>query len=221
MNPNELVESKWMIAEEFGLKNIPKEPRVTIKDVRVQKVGGKENWGVLHFREDWAKPLKVNTTSKRALMLMFSDTDTNVWIGKRIDLYAKPGNYPKGKKVAVRIKGSPDITQVMSFSVQAFGGGEDVYNLLPTGNGAHAKGANGTNGAKPKTPNDEMWRDYRATGLTDQEQFKKLRETATGKTKVADLVAEDVLKFAEALKALASPPPENEEPPADPEVLPS
>lgn len=218
MNPNELVESKWMIAEEFGLKNIPKEPRVTIKDVRVQKVGGKENWGVIHFREDWAKPLKVNTTSKRALMLMFSETDTNLWIGKRIDLYAKPGNYPKGKRVAVRIKGSPDITQAISFSVQAFGGGEDVYNLLPSGNGAQASGSNGA--AKPVTPYDEMWKDFRAAGLTDKAQFSALVKSSTGKI-ASKLAAEDVFKFAEALKALTEPPPENDAPPADPEQLPS
>lgn len=200
MNPNELVESKWMTAEEFGLKNVPREPRVTIKDVRTQRVGSKENWGVLHFVEEWAKPLKVNTTSKRALMLMFSETETNAWIGKRIDLFAKPGNYPKGKKVAVRIKGSPDISQPISFAVQAFGGGEDVYNLVPSGHGA-------SQGNAPATPKKRMWTAWKESGHTDANAFWALIKKATGKATEAGLDETDVAKFDAALRAADDPPP--------------
>lgn len=204
MNPNELVESKWMVAEEFGLNGIPREPCVTIKDVRKQKIGSKESWGVLIFAEEWAKPLKVNTTSKRALMLMFSETDTNLWLGKRINLYPRPGHYPKGKKLAVRIKGSPDIKAPISFSVQAFGGGEDVYNLLPTG---------GAKAAAPATPYDAMWKLWRdaGNGKDSSAEFLALIKKAIGKT-TKQLVAADVPTFEAALA-----PPSDGPPPIDDE----
>jgi hypothetical protein len=190
VNAHELVESKWLVAEEFGLNGIPREPRVTIKDVRKQKVG-KENWGVLHFAEEWAKPLKINTTSKRALILMFGE-ETTAWHGKRLDLFAKPGNYPKGKKVAVRIKGSPDIAHALSFSVQAFGGGEDVYDLMPSG------------APKAATPYERMWRAFTAAGNKDQTAFKALIKTSTGKSTPKELLDADVAKFEAALQG---PPP--------------
>jgi hypothetical protein len=132
LNPHDLVESKFMVAEDFGRNGIAREPRVTIRDVTLEKQG-KESWGLLHFVEPWAKPLKVNTTSKRALMLMFGDADTRDWLGKRIDLYVVAGNFPNGKKTAVRIKGSPDINRTFTFQVKRFGTGKDTYNLVPTG----------------------------------------------------------------------------------------
>lgn len=197
MNPHELVESKWMVAEEFGLKNIPREPRATIRDVKKMKQGG-ETWGVIEFVEEWAKPLKVNTTHKRALILMFGERDTKDWHGKRIDLYAKPGSYPNGKKVAVRIKGSPDITQTLSFSVKKFGGGDDVYDLVPSGR--TSKPAGGAYAA--------MWSAWLAAGLKDENAFKHLVKEATGKNVPKSMLDEDLPRFEEALRArLAQPPP--------------
>jgi hypothetical protein len=130
-NPERLGESSNMTAEDFGHDGVPLEPRVTIKSIEKQRDGLR--WGLLHFQEKWAKPLKLNATSKKALKLMFSETDYRQWIGKRIDLYVMRGNF-KEKKTAVRIKGSPDISRAFSFKVKSFGGGYDVYNLQPTGN---------------------------------------------------------------------------------------
>lgn len=129
-NPDRLVESTHMTAEDFGHDGVPLEPRVTIKSVSKQRDGLK--WGLLHFEEKWTKPLKLNATSKKALKLMFSATDYRQWLGKRIDLYIMRGDF-KEKKTAVRIKGSPDISRAFSYKVKSFGGGYDTYNLQPTG----------------------------------------------------------------------------------------
>lgn len=129
-NPDRLIESVHMTAEDFGHDGVALEPRVTIKSVEKQRTGLK--WGLLHFKEKWAKPLKLNATSKKALKLMFSETDYRQWHDKRIDLYVMRGDF-KEKKTAVRIKGSPDITRPFTFRMRSFGGGYDTYTLLPTG----------------------------------------------------------------------------------------
>lgn len=130
-NPDRLIESTYMTAEDFGHDGVPLEPRVTIERVEKQRDGLK--WGLLHFKEKWAKPLKLNATSKKALKLMFSATDYRQWFGKRIDLFIMRGDF-KEKKTAVRIKGSPDINRAFDLRVKRFGGGYDQYTLTPTGN---------------------------------------------------------------------------------------
>ncbi len=148
MDAELLTESKWMVAREFGFDGIAKEPTATIASVGREKqkpiAKGKrgEVWGIVHFVEQWAKPYKFNGTNKRALITMFG-SETDRWIGKRITFYAKPGVYFGEQGVAVRIKGSPDLTEAKSFSVKRFGGGDDVYNLVPTG---------GSRAGAPTTP---------------------------------------------------------------------
>jgi hypothetical protein len=131
-SPRRLMDSKYMMAEDFGHDGVPLKPRVTIKTVMKETTGRK--WPVLVFKEGWAKPLKLNATSRRALELMFSEDDYRKWFDKRIDLCIIYGNFPKGRKVAIRIWGSPDITRSHTYEVQRFGSNEmDRYNLVPTG----------------------------------------------------------------------------------------
>src|SRR6185436_1378660 len=80
-----------------------------------------------------------------------------------------------------------DIKQVLSVSVKKFGGGDDVYNLVPIGQ------------PKPETPYDGMWRSFKAAGRTDANEFKALVKSATGKALTA-LVDADVPLFEAALK---------------------
>lgn len=129
-NPAYLIESKYMVAEDFGRNGIPDEPRVTIKSVEAKDGRG---WALLHFKEKWAKPLKVNATHRRALSIMFSADDWREWYDKQIDLRVIRGSFPNGKTTAVRIKGSPLLKQTYAFEVQKFGGGKDSYTLIPTG----------------------------------------------------------------------------------------
>lgn len=133
MDADRLVDSKMMKAATFGYDGIPKEPLVTIAEVRLERQrGSKESWGILEFREPWAKPYKVNATAKAALKLMFGK-ETDNWIGKRIQLYGKPGTYFGEQGLAVRIKGSPDIREAMSFEVREGTRGKVTYTLQPLG----------------------------------------------------------------------------------------
>lgn len=139
MDARLLVSSKYMVSESFGLGDVPKEPVVTIASVSLadeEGDKGKERWGLLHFKEPWAKPLKINRTHQRALLLMFNpegDYDTGRWVGKRIGLRAIWGVYFGKRQTAVRIAGSPDISKPVSFQVKKFGGGKDTYTLVPLG----------------------------------------------------------------------------------------
>lgn len=131
-NPAFLIDSTFMVAEDFGRNNIPDRPRVTIKEV-VQK-DPKRGWPVLKFKEPWAKPLRINATHRRALELMFDAKHWRNWYEKRIDLCVVRGNFPRGKTTAVRIWGSPDIARSFTFEVQRFGSKEmDRYTIVPTG----------------------------------------------------------------------------------------
>lgn len=135
MDARLLVDSRWMVSEAFGLGEVPREPLVTIAGVSLEVQEGdkgKEKWGVLSFVEPWAKPLKVNRTHQKALILMFG-AETDAWRGKRISLYAMSGVFFGKRSTAVRIKGSPDIKEAKSFQVKKFGGGRDTYSLVPIG----------------------------------------------------------------------------------------
>lgn len=132
MNADLLVPSKFMVSREFGTGNIPREPLVTIDSVGMEKQD-KEDWGMLSFREPWAKKLKVNATLKKCLKVMFG-SDTDRWIGKRILLYGKPGYYFGEEGTAVRIKGSPDISIPITVEMKKFGSRDkDKYEIKPTG----------------------------------------------------------------------------------------
>ncbi len=140
MKADLLVRSKWMVSREFGTDDIPREPLVTITGVKKpdEKEELTRNWWLLTFKEPFAKPLKIITTHQQALILMFGG-ETDNWIGKRIKVAAIVGVYFKKRQTAVRILGSPDIKEAKSFSVRSFGGGSDVYNLVPTVEASSAK----------------------------------------------------------------------------------
>lgn len=141
MDARLLVSSKFMVSETFGLGDVPKEPLVTIAKVALEEQEGdkgKERWGLLYFKEPWARPLKVNRTHQRALIEMFGP-ETDQWLGKRIGLYAMAGTFFGKRQTAVRIRGSPDLKAPVSFQVKKFGGGKDTYDLVPMGVGKPAK----------------------------------------------------------------------------------
>lgn len=218
MKPADLVRSKWMTAEDFGRDNVPKEPTVTIDKVSHQKMGKGDVWGVIHFKEEWAKPLKANTTFRNACERMFGDRDTDDWLNHRITLYAKPGIYPNGKKFAVRIKGSPDIKATVSFRMRGFGG-EETYNLVPTGGqvklgpGVVRFGRNSGAWGKPFSDfDDEQLQQL----MLDAEAFLRDPKNANGGKGWPDVEA-NVKEIFDHLKERI----ESRVPPPDPEVPPA
>jgi hypothetical protein len=136
MDARMLVQSKFLVSESFGIGDVPREPLVTIESAKLEmqeeEGGKKERWGLLYFKEPWARPLKINRTHQRALILMFGQ-ETNDWAGKQILLYAMAGTFFGKRQTAVRIRGSPQLKAPCSFTVKKFGGGSDSYKLEPIG----------------------------------------------------------------------------------------
>lgn len=199
MDAQLLVESKMMVAATFGLDGIPKEPLVTIasagrEEQQKDKKGKAERWGILRFREPWAKPLKVNATSRKALILMFGG-ETDAWVGKRIGLFALPGIYFGEPGVAVRIKGSPDIKEACSFQVRKYGGGTDTYNLIVMGGGGSATAA-----APKPWPKGEV-------GFGPKKGVQILQLTYAENEEVIALGEEQLTKFAASQEGNAGPTP--------------
>lgn len=203
MNANLLVRSKFMVSREFGTGDIPKEPLVTIAGVKKpdEEEALTRDWWLLSFVEPWAKPLKIITTHQQALILMFGD-DTDKWIGKRVGFRAVVGVYFKKRQTAVRIVGSPDITEPRSFSVRSWGGGKDTYNLVPMGNGAPA--------AAPAPAHNANGKIEWLTFGTGSKAHKKIADLTApelddnislGKKKLADVPAGSMPKWAPGVAA--------------------
>lgn len=211
-NPAYLIPSKYMVAEDFGHDGVPFEPRATI--VRIEQKDAGRGWPLLHFKEKWAKPLRINATHRRALCIMFSDDDWDMWIGKRLDFRVVRGNFPQGKTTAVRIKGSPDITRTFTFEVQKFGSRDkDQYTLVPTGAnivlgpGLIRFGAKAGHWGKPFEDFDDA-KLVELAKYADEQLASPAAEKWSPKVK-EDLVA-NVREIREYLRAKTDPPPEEQ-----------
>lgn len=88
-----------------------------IKAVRSEEIDGKAK-AILSFRGT-KKELVMNRTNAESIKLMFG-RETDNWIGKRITVYpatiADPFN--GGTTSAIRVSGSPDISQPATATVQ-------------------------------------------------------------------------------------------------------
>ena len=104
-----------------------REVTMTISGVDVANFGedgGKAKvQGVLTFQER-PKTLGLNKTNRECIRAMFGPDDPNepvhpLWIGKRITMFPSAERNPSTKKVepAVRIKGSPDISAPITFTL--------------------------------------------------------------------------------------------------------
>lgn len=211
-NPAYLIPSKYMVAEDFGHDGVPLEPRATI--ARIEQKDDGRGWPLLHFKEKWAKPLRINATHRRALCLMFADDDWDKWVGKRIDFRVVRGNFPQGKTTAVRIKGSPDITRTFTFEVQKFGSRDkDHYTLVPTGAnvvlgpGLVRFGQKAGHWGKPFSDFDDG---QLAELITYAEQLLVGPEAAKKSAKVIEDLQVNVRELKAELAARAAPPVEPE-----------
>lgn len=219
MNARMLIPSKYFTAADFNGETTVTIDSVSFTEVEVEGKKGQpattETKGSILLREFPGKPWLCNVTNTKCLIAMFGEDDVEKkWPGKRVAVFHERVMSFGEWVLGVRIKGSPDIAAPVSVRLKLRKKKEQVMNMAVT-SAAGAKPANGK-----LDPNAEMWRDYRAAGLSDPKQFAALRANSTGKAKTADLVPDDIFKFAEALKALTAPPPDDA-PPADPEQFPS
>lgn len=118
---------------------------IRIEDVSATKVKDKAKGdmpkGIVHFTplDKWAQPLSARQwmfpkTMNHCLRAMFGDY-TEQWIGKRVtlrvDMIDEPGNRERKQIGAIRVHGSPDITDRIVIRVKLGLGRVDIA-LVPT-----------------------------------------------------------------------------------------
>jgi hypothetical protein len=218
LNARMLIPSKYFSPADFEGEMLVTIEKVQFVDLEVEGKGGKaattETRGSLIIKES-PKPWVCNVTNTKCLIAMFGEEDVERrWAGKRVTIYAERVMSFGEWTLGVRIKGSPDITAPVSVRLKLRKKREQVLNMAVTSAAPRAAAhQNGNGTTTPVSPNDAMWRDFRAAGLTDPKQYAALRASSTGKSKVGDLTQDDVFKFSEALKAMTAassdgPPPE-------------
>lgn len=156
------------------------------------------------------KPWLCNVTNVKCLVAMFGD-ETEAWINKRVTLCHERVMAFGEQTLGVRLRGSPDIANPVSVRLKLRKKREQVLTMQPTG--AKSPQPSPPKPDKPKTPYDEMWKDFKAAGLSDPNEFRALvKEAFNGKTK--DFTNDDVLAFSHVLASRqAAPPAEPEAPP--------
>ena len=183
------------------------EPTVTIAsvdftDLEVEGKNGQpsttERRGALKLAEYPGKPWVSNVTNTKCLIAMFGDENAEkVWPGKRVTLRIERvmsfGEWVPG----VRISGSPDLTAPVTVSLKLRKKKAQSLTMQVTG---VPKPLPSPPKPTPSAPYDEMWRQFKAVGLTDPKAFSALVKEATGKSKGFDTA--DVAKFEAALKAI-------------------
>jgi hypothetical protein len=215
MNARQLTPSKFFTAADFTGEITVTIKSIDFEDVEVEAKNGQpaktERKGALWLVEH-DKPWLCNVVNTKCIAAMFGDDDVEKrWPGKRLTLYIDRvmsfGQWVPG----VRIKGSPDISQPVSVSLRLRKKREQTLTMQPTG--AKSPQPSPPKPDKPRTPYDEMWKDFKASGLSDPAEFKTLvREAFNGKTK--DFTSDDVLAFSAVLASrTAAPPSEPEAPP--------
>lgn len=130
MNYRKLIQSDYIAADEFG----GSEPTLTITRVQLIKFeddGGKaKSKGVVSFKER-DRAWILNRTNAECLAAMFGH-ETDGWHGKRVTLCAQSVRFGGETKNGIRIKGSPDLAQPVSFDLKLPKKKAQRVTLVPT-----------------------------------------------------------------------------------------
>lgn len=123
---------------------------VAIRAISSEEIDGKEK-ALVSF-EGTKKQMVLNRTNAEAVKLMFG-RETDGWLGKRITLYPMtiPDPFAGGDTIALRVVGSPEISQPMSAEVKR-GRKTLKISVKPTGAKPAPKAAANGKAAAPKAP---------------------------------------------------------------------
>ena len=136
---DELFPGRFLKAGEFQGRDVT----LTIDSIATESLpqdkGGERVRGIISFKET-PKKLVLNRTNGECLKAMWGRT-TDEWIGHRVTLY--PAEYQGD--VAIRVKGSPDLSEVLDVELKLPRKKPYMLKLIPTGK----------KGAKP-APQREM-----------------------------------------------------------------
>lgn len=118
MDARTMLESKYLRSAQFGV-DMPAEPIFTVAGIdsttEQGDTGADERWWLIRFKEI-AKPLKLIPTNVRCLIACWG-SETNAWVGKRVQFFAMPGNWFGEQGTAVRIKAA-EMPQALSVQVK-------------------------------------------------------------------------------------------------------
>jgi hypothetical protein len=114
MDFDRLFASKYLKAGEFQKRDVT----LTISGVRLEELDGakgKEMKAIVSFRET-PKQLVLNKTNGLSLKAMFG-RETDQWTGKRVTLYPAEIKF-EDSDLAIRVRGSPDLTDTVTFELK-------------------------------------------------------------------------------------------------------
>jgi hypothetical protein len=116
MNIMGAFKGDYIAAVEFNGRT----PTMTIDHVKVIDLEGDDGKvkakPVVYFRETPRGWVLCKTTAQ-ALSAMFT-TETDTWTGKRVTLHSQEVQVGKERKPGIRVKGSPDITEDVTFELK-------------------------------------------------------------------------------------------------------
>jgi len=110
---DELYPGRFIKAGDLKSRDV----NLTISAVRIEELEGtkgKQTKGIVSFRES-KKEIVLNRTNGECIKAMFG-RDTGDWVGKRVTLY--PAKIESDiADLAVRVRGSPDIAEDVTFTL--------------------------------------------------------------------------------------------------------
>lgn len=127
---DKLFPGQFIKAGEFGGKDVT----LTISAIELmdlpQEKGGEKTRGIIRFRNA-KKGLVLNRTNGECMKAMWG-RNTGEWIGKRVTLYPTMVQFGREKVLAIRVKGSPDLTEALSVEVKLPKRKPVTVRMLPT-----------------------------------------------------------------------------------------
>lgn len=160
MDVDALTPGEYIKAAEFG-STLPQQPTWTIGGASIEemaslKPGATEKTvekGVIHFRE-MKRGWVMNKTNAQCMTAMFG-REVSGWDGKRVTLKAEMVQVGPSKQPGIRVVGSPDIANDITFDIRLPKKKPIKVTLVKTGGGNQARTSTGssnggnTNTAKP------------------------------------------------------------------------
>lgn len=148
---DQLYPGRFIKAGEFNGQDVT----LTITDVKIEELpsdkGGTQMKGIIMFSQT-KKQFVLNRTNGECLKAMFGRTVKPDWIGKRVTLYPKTIEVDGESQLAIRVKGSPDIEQPVTFELKLPRRRAVSLTMQVTGKKKPAPVA----AAVPDEPNDEL-----------------------------------------------------------------
>ncbi len=105
--------------------------KVFIETMPDEKNGGERDRGIVAFKET-PMQLALNRTNGECLKAMFGKKPKQ-WTGKKVTFVPEMAKFGKDDVDAIRIKGSPDITQSITIEIKMPKRKPQVRTLVPTG----------------------------------------------------------------------------------------